>query len=155
MISTYSGDSAALPRRTRLPRAMGCLMRLLFMTASLQSARSRGNNRGVEALPGQLHCGMWVRDVGSVAIEWMRAPGRPQAIAIEHHRDRAAMIAGNAASMGVPDLRVVIGDAVCLKELPLPTQFSLWRWWTSLDLLRDCWNALQKWRAACCQCRHC
>jgi precorrin-6Y C5,15-methyltransferase (decarboxylating) len=60
--------------------------------------------------PGQL---LW--DVGagagSVGIEWMRSHPACRAIAIESDPDRAARIARNAHTLGVPDLRVVEGRA--------------------------------------------
>jgi len=48
---------------------------------------------------------------GSVAIEWMLSDPSNRAIAIERDATRAARIVRNALSLGVPDLRVVIGDA--------------------------------------------
>ncbi len=60
--------------------------------------------------PGQL---LW--DVGagagSVGIEWIRAHPTCRAIAIESEPDRAARIARNASSLGVPDLQLVEGRA--------------------------------------------
>lgn len=47
---------------------------------------------------------------GSIAVEWMRAGGR--ATAIERDPARCALIAANAARLGVPDLRVVQGEAL-------------------------------------------
>ncbi len=60
--------------------------------------------------PGQL---LW--DVGagagSIAIEWLlRAPSM-RAIAFERRADRAARIERNAASLGVPSLEIVHGEA--------------------------------------------
>lgn len=48
---------------------------------------------------------------GSIAIEWMLSDPSTRAIAIERDADRAARIARNALSLGVPDLRVVAGEA--------------------------------------------
>ena len=48
---------------------------------------------------------------GSIAIEWLRAGERCAAIAVERDPSRAATIARNAASLGVPGLRVVVGSA--------------------------------------------
>jgi len=47
---------------------------------------------------------------GSVAIEWMRAGGA--AVAVERNANRRAMIARNAASLGVPELEIIGGDAL-------------------------------------------
>ncbi len=46
---------------------------------------------------------------GSIAIEWARAGGR--AVALEKNKARCAMIAHNAARLGVPQLVVVEGEA--------------------------------------------
>jgi precorrin-6Y C5,15-methyltransferase (decarboxylating) len=58
---------------------------------------------------------------GSVAIEWMLSDPANRAIAIERDAARAARIARNALSLGVPDLRVVAGEAPqALAELDTP-----------------------------------
>jgi precorrin-6Y C5,15-methyltransferase (decarboxylating) len=61
-------------------------------------------------LPGEL---LW--DVGagngSIAIEWLRAVAGTRAVAFEANADRAARIAANASTLGVPELRVVCGRA--------------------------------------------
>ena len=48
---------------------------------------------------------------GSIAVEWLRAGERCAAVAVERDPSRAATIARNAASLGVPALRVVVGSA--------------------------------------------
>ena len=48
---------------------------------------------------------------GSIAIEWLRGGEGRAAIAIERDPERAAIIAHNAASLGVPSLCVVRGAA--------------------------------------------
>lgn len=48
---------------------------------------------------------------GSIGIEWMLADPSLRAIAIEDNAARAERIARNAASFGVPDLRVITGRA--------------------------------------------
>ncbi|WP_018264332.1 precorrin-6y C5,15-methyltransferase (decarboxylating) subunit CbiE [Methylosinus sp. LW4] len=48
---------------------------------------------------------------GSIAIEWMLADPANRAIAIEQNATRAARIARNAASLGVPDLAIIEGAA--------------------------------------------
>ncbi|MGJ0502692.1 MAG: precorrin-6y C5,15-methyltransferase (decarboxylating) subunit CbiE [Methylocystis sp.] len=58
---------------------------------------------------------------GSIAIEWMLSDSANRAIAIERDGARAARIARNALSLGVPDLRVVDGEApVALAGLETP-----------------------------------
>lgn len=48
---------------------------------------------------------------GSVAIEWMRAARGARATAFERDQERASIIGENAASLGVPDLEIVTGQA--------------------------------------------
>jgi precorrin-6Y C5,15-methyltransferase (decarboxylating) len=72
--------------------------------------------------PGRGEC-LW--DVGSgsgsVAIEWMLADPANSAVAIEARHDRAARVARNALSLGVPSLSVIAGEAPsALKDLPTP-----------------------------------
>jgi len=58
---------------------------------------------------------------GSIAIEWMRSHPCCRAIAVEPVAARAARIARNAESLGVPGLRVVEGRAPgALTGLPAP-----------------------------------
>ncbi|HEY6255333.1 MAG TPA: precorrin-6y C5,15-methyltransferase (decarboxylating) subunit CbiE [Xanthobacteraceae bacterium] len=58
---------------------------------------------------------------GSVAIEWMLAETSLCAIAIEARAERAARIGRNAASLGVPGLAIVQGEAPqALAGLPPP-----------------------------------
>jgi precorrin-6Y C5,15-methyltransferase (decarboxylating) len=58
---------------------------------------------------------------GSIAIEWLRAGPGLSAIAIEREPARIAMIARNAAALGVPGLRIVNGIAPqAVGDLPPP-----------------------------------
>ncbi|MBM3551810.1 MAG: precorrin-6y C5,15-methyltransferase (decarboxylating) subunit CbiE [Alphaproteobacteria bacterium] len=58
---------------------------------------------------------------GSIAIEWMLSDPANRAIAIERDAARAARIARNALALGVPDLRVVNGEAPqALADLETP-----------------------------------
>lgn len=61
-------------------------------------------------LPGET---LWDIGAGSgaIAIEWLRAVPRASAIAVERDCGRAAIIARNAAALGVPGLRIVRGSA--------------------------------------------
>lgn len=57
---------------------------------------------------------------GSIGIEWLRGGGR-HAIAIEREPVRIALIAENAAALGVPELEIVAGEApAALETLPQP-----------------------------------
>lgn len=58
---------------------------------------------------------------GSIGIEWMLAHPRNRAVAIEENQERAARIAANAESLGVPGLKIVCGTAPeALEGLPQP-----------------------------------
>ena len=58
---------------------------------------------------------------GSIAIEWARAARDAKAIAIERDESRRAMIAANAAKLGVPQIEIVAGIApAILADLPRP-----------------------------------
>ena len=58
---------------------------------------------------------------GSVAIEWMLADPMNGAVAVEARHDRAARIARNALTFGVPHLSIVAGEAPrVLADLPAP-----------------------------------
>lgn len=62
-------------------------------------------------LPGEL---LWDlgAGAGSVCIEWMRAHESCQALAIERDPVRAERIKANAAKLGVPRLKVHVGDSL-------------------------------------------
>jgi precorrin-6Y C5,15-methyltransferase (decarboxylating) len=94
-------------------------------------------------VPGQL---LW--DVGggagSIAIEWLRTHPSCRAVAIERDPARAARIGANAAALGVPELRVVPGDApAALAELEPPDAVFVGGGVTVPGLLDRCWQALR------------
>jgi precorrin-6Y C5,15-methyltransferase (decarboxylating) len=93
-------------------------------------------------LPGQL---LW--DVGagagSIGIEWMRVHPSCRAIAVESSPERASRLAGNARRLGVPDLRVVEGQAPdALLGLPRPDAVFVGGGATAPLLLDAVWEAL-------------
>lgn len=92
--------------------------------------------------PGEL---LW--DVGagagSVAVEWMRVHPSCAAVAVERDPVRAGRIEGNAERLGVPGLRVVIGEAPgCLGQLADPDAVFIGGGLTSPGLLEECWERL-------------
>jgi precorrin-6B C5,15-methyltransferase / cobalt-precorrin-6B C5,C15-methyltransferase len=94
-------------------------------------------------VPGQL---LW--DVGggagSIAIEWLRAEESCQAIAIERDPARAARIRHNAAALGVPSVRVVIGAApAVLDGLQTPDAVFVGGGVGTEGMLETCWTALR------------
>jgi precorrin-6Y C5,15-methyltransferase (decarboxylating) len=93
--------------------------------------------------PGQL---LW--DVGagagSVGIEWMRAHPTCAAVAVEADADRADRIGRNAARLGVPGLRVVVGRAPeALDGLAGPDAVFVGGGATRAGVLDSCLAALQ------------
>ncbi|SDS04707.1 precorrin-6Y C5,15-methyltransferase (decarboxylating) [Nocardioides scoriae] len=93
--------------------------------------------------PGQL---LW--DVGagagSVGIEWMRAHPTCRTVAVEHHPERAARVARNAAALGVPGLVVVEGRAPdALVDLERPDAVFVGGGATRPGVLEACLAALR------------
>ncbi len=81
---------------------------------------------------------------GSVGIEWMLSSPANQAIAIERNSVRAARIARNAASLGVPGLEIVEGPAPeALAELPTPDAVFVGGGATSPGTIDIAWAALR------------
>ncbi len=81
---------------------------------------------------------------GSIAIEWLRAGEHCSAIAIEREPARAALIARNAAALGVPALRVVVGEAPeALHGLPPPDAIFVGGGIAAPELLPALWTALR------------
>ncbi|MEW2636525.1 precorrin-6y C5,15-methyltransferase (decarboxylating) subunit CbiE [Streptomyces sp. NPDC048389] len=92
--------------------------------------------------PGEL---LW--DVGggsgSIAIEWMRTDPSCRAVTVERDPARAARIARNADTLGVPALGVVTGAAPdALAGLPAPDAVFIGGGLTVPGLLDSCWDAL-------------
>jgi precorrin-6Y C5,15-methyltransferase (decarboxylating) len=80
---------------------------------------------------------------GSIAIEWLRAGEGRSAVAIERNPARAAMIARNAASLGVPGLHIVLGTAPqVLKDLPHPDAVFIGGGIGAAGLLPKAWGSL-------------
>ncbi len=80
---------------------------------------------------------------GSIAIEWLRADRRNGAVAIERSADRCRMIAANAATLGVPDLAIVTGEApAALDRLAPPHAVFVGGGSHVPGLLEACWRVL-------------
>jgi len=81
---------------------------------------------------------------GSIGIEWMLADPANRAIAIERDPTRASRIARNAASLGVPDLKIVHGAAPeALDGLPTPDAVFIGGGSTADGVIDAAWAALQ------------
>ena len=137
-IACIPGPGArALPQRAGLPDDVfehdGQLTKREVRAATLAA---------LAPLPGQT---LW--DVGagcgSIAIEWLREGEGRSAIAIEQDPGRAAMIARNAAALGVPELRVALGTAPeALEGLPPPDAIFIGGGIRAGDLLPVAWTSL-------------
>ncbi|RSS47434.1 precorrin-6y C5,15-methyltransferase (decarboxylating) subunit CbiE [Streptomyces sp. WAC07061] len=80
---------------------------------------------------------------GSIGIEWMRTHPSCRAVAIERVPERAGRINRNAAALGVPALRVVVGAApAALDGLPAPDAVFIGGGLTAPGLLDAAWAAL-------------
>ncbi|HWF79534.1 MAG TPA: precorrin-6y C5,15-methyltransferase (decarboxylating) subunit CbiE [Streptosporangiaceae bacterium] len=80
---------------------------------------------------------------GSVGIEWMRADPLARAVAIEARTDRAERVGRNAAALGVPALRVIIGTApAVLAGLPDPDAVFIGGGLTTDGVFAACWQRL-------------
>jgi precorrin-6Y C5,15-methyltransferase (decarboxylating) len=93
--------------------------------------------------PGEL---LW--DVGggsgSIGIEWMRAHRACRAIAIERDPVRAGRIGDNARRLGVPGLRVVVGEAPAACDgLDAPDAVFIGGGFTAPGMFEACWAALR------------
>jgi precorrin-6Y C5,15-methyltransferase (decarboxylating) len=81
---------------------------------------------------------------GSIGIEWMRAACDARAIAFERDPGRVAMLAANAAALGVPGLLAVPGEApASLAGHPAPDAVFLGGDVDSEALWTACWAALK------------
>ncbi|MCW6052932.1 precorrin-6y C5,15-methyltransferase (decarboxylating) subunit CbiE [Lyngbya sp. CCAP 1446/10] len=134
---TADRETLLLPRTSGLPdsayRHDGQLTKREVRAVTLSS---------LAPIPGEL---LW--DVGagcgSIAIEWMRCHRSCRAIAIERHPTRLEYIAENASNLGVPELKIVAGDApAALANLPPPDAIFIGGGVTAEALLETCWNAL-------------
>jgi precorrin-6B C5,15-methyltransferase / cobalt-precorrin-6B C5,C15-methyltransferase len=80
---------------------------------------------------------------GSIAIEWLRAAAGCGAVAIERKPERAALIARNAATLGVPGLEIIIGNApAAIDGLPPPDAIFVGGGIDDPALLPAVWTAL-------------
>ena len=94
-------------------------------------------------MPGQM---LW--DIGagcgSIGIEWLRGTLNARAIAVERNMDRLGMINRNALALGVPELKVVFGEALTeIIGLPAPDAVFIGGGVTSDGLLEYCWQNLR------------
>ena len=142
-LNTIALECRARPRLRGLPRLAGLPDDAFEHDGQLTKREIRAVTLAALApLPGET---LW--DVGagcgSVAIEWLRADENLSAVAIERDPARVAMIARNAAALGVPRLRIVSGAAPqALAGLPAPDAIFVGGGIGEADLLPALWQAL-------------
>jgi precorrin-6Y C5,15-methyltransferase (decarboxylating) len=125
-LNTLAIDVVAGEGALPLPRAPGLPDALFQHDGQLTKREVRAITlSALQPCPGAL---LW--DVGagagSIGIEWMLAHPACRAIGIEVREDRAARAAANAATLGVPGLRVVVGEApAAFDGLPPPDALFL------------------------------
>ena len=132
------------PGTRALPRAAGLPDDAFEHDGQLTKREVRAATLGALApLPGET---LW--DVGagcgSIAIEWLRLGEGRSAIAVERDPARAALIARNAAVLGVPELRTVPGSAPeALESLPQPDAVFIGGGIGTAGLLAEAWASLR------------
>ena len=81
---------------------------------------------------------------GSVAVEWLRAARDCRAIAFERDPGRCEMISANARALGVPELKIVVGEApASVDDQPRPDAVFLGGDVDNGALFDTCWGALK------------
>jgi precorrin-6Y C5,15-methyltransferase (decarboxylating) len=131
------------PGARTLPRLAGLPDQVFEHDGQLTKREVRAATLAALApLPGET---LW--DVGagsgSIAIEWLRQGEGRSAIAIERDPARAAMIARNAAALGVPELRIVPGAAPeALMDLSPPHAIFVGGGIGAAGLLAQAWASL-------------
>jgi precorrin-6B C5,15-methyltransferase / cobalt-precorrin-6B C5,C15-methyltransferase len=142
-LNTLAVECVADPGAPLLPRSPGLPDEAFHHDGQLTKREVRAATLAALApVPGQL---LW--DVGagcgSIAIEWMRHHPACRAVAIEPRRDRLALIAANAESLGCPQLAIVEGKApAALADLPPPDAIFIGGGITAPGLFETCWQAL-------------
>jgi precorrin-6B C5,15-methyltransferase / cobalt-precorrin-6B C5,C15-methyltransferase len=142
-LNTIAIECRAGPGARPLPRSAGLPDDAFEHDGQLTKREVRATTLAALApLPGET---LW--DVGagcgSIAIEWLRA-GAEAAVAVEREPGRAAMIARNAASLGVPGLRIVVGMApeALVAGLPPPDAIFVGGGIGKPELLPTLWATL-------------
>ncbi|MDJ0951834.1 MAG: precorrin-6y C5,15-methyltransferase (decarboxylating) subunit CbiE [Alphaproteobacteria bacterium] len=142
--NTLAIDCVAGPDARRLPRVPGLPDDAFVHDGQLTKREVRSMTLAALApVPGQL---LW--DVGagcgSVAIEWLRSHATCRAVAIEREPKRIAMIADNAAALGVPTLEIVEGVApAALAGLDPPDAAFVGGGTSGNGVLAACWDVLK------------
>jgi precorrin-6Y C5,15-methyltransferase (decarboxylating) len=142
-LNTLAIACRGAPAARALPRIAGLPDEVFEHDGQLTKREVRAATLAALApLPGET---LW--DIGSgcgsIAIEWLRAGAGRSAIAVERNPARAALIAHNAASLGVPALRIVAAAAPeALGDLPPPNAIFVGGGIGEAGLLPQLWARL-------------
>ena len=142
-LNTIAVDCVVAPGAAHLPRVPGLPDDAFVHDGQLTKREVRAATLAALApAPGQL---LW--DVGagcgSIAIEWLRAARGARAIAIERDAARRALIENNAATLGVPQIEIVAGEApAALDGLAAPDAVFIGGGVADAALVEACWQAL-------------
>jgi precorrin-6Y C5,15-methyltransferase (decarboxylating) len=143
-LNTIAVECHAGPDARLVPRVPGLADSLYEHDGQLTKREVRAATiAALMPLPGQR---LW--DVGagcgSVAVEWLRAEPTTEALAVERHAGRRAMMARNALAFGVPRLAIVAGEApAALADLPSPDAVFVGGAVAVPGVLGACWSALR------------
>ena len=81
---------------------------------------------------------------GSISIEWMRVATHAKAIAVEADAGRCELIVENATRLGVPDIKIVEGNApALLDDLQPPDAIFIGGGLTTAGVFDICWQRLK------------
>lgn len=81
---------------------------------------------------------------GSVAIEWLLRSEANRAIGFERNKERADRAQRNALKLGVPHLKIVLGDALeKLQTVEAPDAIFIGGGAGNITLIETAWNALK------------
>jgi len=142
-LNTLAVECQPAPGTVSRPRLPGLADEVFSNDGQITKRETRAATLAALApLPGER---LW--DVGagcgSVAIEWLRAGRGMRAVAIEGDAGRRAMIADNAAGLGVPEIEIVAGRASgALAGLPQPDAIFIGGGLTTEGVVESCWQAL-------------
>ena len=142
-LNTLAIECVAGPEAAHLSRAPGLPDEAFRHDGQMTKREVRAATLAALApAPGQL---LW--DIGagcgSVGIEWLRQHPRNRAVAVERKAERIALMAGNAAALGAPHLRILEGTAPeSLEGLEAPDAVFVGGGLSTPGLIETAWAAL-------------
>ncbi len=143
-LNTLAIDCIAGPNARPLSRIAGLPDDVFVNDGQLTKREVRAATLSALApLPGQT---LWDVGAGSgaISIEWLRAAHGARAFAVERDETRRDFILRNAATLGVPELNLVAGEApAALGDLPAPDAVFIGGGLSVDGLVETCLKALR------------